>query len=52
MSPNEPLPIFLPRRYLLPTLSSMLPEAFRSLHIHVWLGRKPYLFRSTGATYR
>lgn len=24
MSPNEPLPIFLPSRYLLPTLSSML----------------------------
>lgn len=37
MSPNDPLPIFLPSRYLLPTLSSMVPQIFNSLHIQVEL---------------
>lgn len=31
ISPNDPLPIFLPRRYLFPTLNSMAPEFFNSL---------------------
>lgn len=37
MSPNDPLPIFLPSRYLLPTLSSMVTQIFNSLHIQVQL---------------